>query len=269
MKENTQVQLIAKQKPLTAQEVKEHGKLIQEVLMDSMIKDVHYGIIPGTNKDTLYKPGAEKILTLFRIACDPEVTDLSTDDEFRFRVTVKGIHQSTGIFLGAGVGECSSNEEKYKWRGVVCQEEWEATKEDQRRVKWSKGYNGPAYSAQQVRTNPADLANTILKMAKKRGMVDMTLTVTAASDVFAQDLEDLPPELVAAHQEKQKTHQAKPRMASGNANKPATEGQCKFIRAKLASNQHTEEWLCEQFKIKQIEELTMSQVNDALAKAEE
>lgn len=33
--------------------------------------------------------------------------------------------------------------------------------------------------------------NTVLKMAKKRALVDAVLTATAASDIFAQDLEDL------------------------------------------------------------------------------
>ena len=48
---------------------------------------------------------------------------------------------------------------------------------------------------QQVRTNPADIANTVLKMAKKRAQIDLTLTATAASDCFTQDVEDLPEEL--------------------------------------------------------------------------
>ncbi|MGA9670643.1 MAG: hypothetical protein WBQ94_15640 [Terracidiphilus sp.] len=46
----------------------------------------------------------------------------------------------------------------------------------------------------QVRQEPADLANTILKMAKKRSQIDATLTVTGASSMFEQDLEDLPEE---------------------------------------------------------------------------
>jgi hypothetical protein len=42
-----------------------------------------------------------------------------------------------------------------------------------------------------VRTEPADLANTVLKMACKRAKMAMVLNVTAASDCFTQDLEDL------------------------------------------------------------------------------
>ena len=42
--------------------------------------------------------------------------------------------------------------------------------------------------------NVADVANTVLKMAKKRAMVDGILTVTGASDIFTQDIEELPKE---------------------------------------------------------------------------
>ena len=44
----------------------------------------------------------------------------------------------------------------------------------------------------------ADVYNTVLKMAKKRALVDATLTATAASDIFTQDVEDFGPEPVAA-----------------------------------------------------------------------
>jgi hypothetical protein len=40
----------------------------------------------------------------------------------------------------------------------------------------------------------ADVYNTVLKIAKKRALVDATLTATAASDIFTQDLEESLPE---------------------------------------------------------------------------
>jgi hypothetical protein len=39
--------------------------------------------------------------------------------------------------------------------------------------------------------NPADYYNTCWKMAKKRALVDAVLTVTAASDIFTQDVEEM------------------------------------------------------------------------------
>ena len=177
--------------PLTAVEVRAQVNLIQEVMGAVMKKDLHYGTIPGTQKPTLFKPGSEKLLSTFRISIQPEVEDLSFGgDVIRYRVTCKA-YDSKGAFLGAGIGECSTDEEKYKWRGVVCEAEWNATPEDQRRLKFYRNGN----SVKQIRTNPADLANTVLKMAKKRAQIDVTLTVTAASDIFDQDIEDLSPEV--------------------------------------------------------------------------
>jgi hypothetical protein len=182
--------------PMTAAQVKAGVQLIQQVMAAVMEKGVHYGVIPGTQKPTLYKPGSEKILTTFRIAAYPkEVEDLSTPDEIRYRVKVHGIHQTTNILVGVGIGECSSSEEKYKWRKPVCDEEFNETPEDRKRQVWKK-YDGKTYQQKQIRTNPSDVANTILKMAKKRAQIDMTLTATAASDVFDQDLEDLPEGIV-------------------------------------------------------------------------
>jgi hypothetical protein len=176
---------------LTAADIKARVNLIQQVAQAVMKPDVHYGTIPGTNKPTLYKAGAEKILATFRIAVEPVVDDLSTHDEARFRVTARATSQVDGSYLGSGVGEASSAEEKYQWRGIVHQKEWEATDESRRRVKFTR----KGEEIFQVRTNVADVRNTVLKMAKKRAQIDMTLTVTGASDFFAQDLEDMPDEV--------------------------------------------------------------------------
>ena len=170
---------------------------IQEVMKAVMQKDTHYGVIPGTQKPTLYKPGAELLLMTFRIAASPSnIEDLSTPDEVRYRVTVRGTNQVSGEIVGEMTGECSSNEEKYRWRAPVCDEEFQETDPDRRRKKWKKGYNNqPASQLQQVRTSPVDVANTILKMAIKRGLIALTLVSLGASDIFAQDLEDLTEEL--------------------------------------------------------------------------
>lgn len=177
---------------LTAAEIRAQVNLIQQVMRAVMVDGTHYGKIPGCgDKPALFKPGAEKLLSTFKIAVEPIVEDLSTGDERRYRVSARCTSMSDGRFLGAGTGEASSTEEKYHWRRAVCKGEFDATPEDRRREKW----NRDGSRVQQVRTAPADVANTVLKMAKKRAQVDATLTVTAASDCFAQDIEDLPEEL--------------------------------------------------------------------------
>ena len=225
-------------RPLTAVEIRALVNLIQEVMKADMKDGHHYGQIPGAgNKPVLFKAGAEKLLFTFRLSADPEIEDLSTGDVIRYRVRCK-VYDRAGAYLGAGVGECSSDEEKYRWRAAVCKEEFEETPEDRRRMKYAKRRDGGAYRIAQVRTMPADLANTILKMAKKRAQIDAALTVTAASDIFAQDLEDLPEELREAVAEngapkengKPAPEPPKPKAAPDHAN-PATENQCKAIFA--------------------------------------
>lgn len=177
---------------LTAADVRAQVNLMQDVMQEVMKDGTHYGKIPGTQSKSLYKAGAEKLMATFRLAAKPEVEDLSENGEIAYRVAVN-LLTADGTFVGAGIGECSSAEEKYSWRAAVHKKEWDATPENRRRVK----YYRDGKEVQQVRTNPADVANTILKMAKKRAQVDAVITATAASDIFTQDIEDLPEEVVA------------------------------------------------------------------------
>lgn len=183
---------IQKADPLwfSADVVSQRVQLIQQVYRSIMKQDTHYGIVPGCAKPSLWKAGSEQLLMTFRLAAQPEVLDLSTADCAHFRVTVHVTHSPTGTYLGSGIGECSSDEAKYKWREATCTEEYDETPADRRRIKWASGKRG-SYSKTQVRQEIADVANTVLKMAKKRAQIDATLTVTAASDIFTQDIEDM------------------------------------------------------------------------------
>lgn len=172
-------------------QIKARIQAIRQLLETTLIKDVDYGKIPGTAKPTLYKSGSEQILAMFQIAVEPIVEDLSNEDCARYRVTARLTNSLTEQFLGSGIGSASSNETKYKWR-KASDREFEATPADRRRTKF--GYNRDErreYEEKQVRQEPADVDNTILKMAKKRAQIDATLTVTGASSMFEQDLEDM------------------------------------------------------------------------------
>lgn len=177
-------------------DVTRHVIAVQEVMRSVMKPNVHYGAIPGAGeKPTLLKPGAEVLCMTFRIADEYEISDLSTAGAVRYRVKCIGRHQASGIGLGSGLGEASTDEEKYRWRKAVCEAEFENTPTDMKRTKYGRKQGGH-YTVQQIRTEPADLANTVLKMACKRAKIAMVLNVTAASDMFSQDLEDLDAELV-------------------------------------------------------------------------
>lgn len=171
------------------EEIKARVNAIKKVITDAMQENVHFGKIPGTDKPSLYKPGAEMICATFRIAVRFHVEDLSSTNLVRYRVTCQGVSQD-GQVLGESIGEASTAEEKYRWRRVVCDEEFDAAPEHLRRVKYGRGQGGSHYTQKQIMTNAADSANTILKMAQKRALVGMTLTVTGCSDIFSQDLED-------------------------------------------------------------------------------
>lgn len=194
---------------MSAGEIRAQVNRVQEVMQEVMQEGTHFGVVPGTQKPSLWKPGAEKLGLTFHLAIDSTIdADLSTDDMVRYRVRSVVTSQASGAFLGSALGECSSNEEKYKWRAAVCKAEWEETGVDRRRKKWKR--DGTAI--EQVRTEPADLANTILKMAVKRAEVAAILKVTAASDCFTQDIEDLPEEMrqEAVNEEKPKNGNGKP-----------------------------------------------------------
>jgi hypothetical protein len=157
-----------------------------EIQQKVMKADKHYMVIPGCKENSLLQSGSQILSMAFNIGHDPEVEDLSTDGEIRYRVRDRVFDRVTGLTITYGVGECSSNEEKYAWR-KCGDEEYEAAEFDKRRIKYY-----PNYSQKQVRTNPADVANTVLKMARKRANVNGTIEATAASEIFTQDIEDLP-----------------------------------------------------------------------------
>jgi hypothetical protein len=261
--------------PQTATEIRAQVNRIQEV-MRAVFKDgAHYGRIPGAgDKPVLFKPGAEVLCATFRIAPEFRIDDLSTSDEIRYRVTCVGRHQTTGIVLGEGAGEASTGEEKYKWRAAVCDEEFAGTDVDRRRVKYGKKSGGGHYTTNQVRTNPADLANTVLKMACKRALVAMTLNVTAASDCFTQDIEDMPDEIREAvtggDAPRGKPATARPQAkaapeAPATTGGVATEKQIKLIRTKLDQAGMSAEDLCVRFSIAALTDLPFASVNDVLA----
>lgn len=207
----------------TAAEVKAHVQRVQQVMRTVMIDGTHYGKIPGTgDKKSLLKPGAEVLGMTFHIAPSYRIEDLSDHDSVRYRVTCVGTHQASGVILGEGMGSASSNEEKYRWR-KAARREFEATNEDRRRVKY--GYDRQSreeYEVQQVRTEPADIENTVLKMACKRAQVAMIINATACSDIFTQDLEDIPAEIVDGMVGGDTGTQAEGNASAAPRGKPAT-----------------------------------------------
>lgn len=183
---------VIKNQMQSSADIKSHVAIIQSIMRDVMKKGTHYDTIKGCgDKPVLLKSGAEKILQTFMFATEFEVEDLSTEINKHYRVITKLMHQGTGVYMGSGIGECMSLESKYAWRSAVCDEEYDETSESLRRVHYKKGWNGkPVEKIKQVRQDIYSMSNTILKMAKKRSLIDAVMNVTACSDIFDQDVDE-------------------------------------------------------------------------------
>jgi len=205
--------------PMSPEQVRTQVNHIQKIMEAVMQKGHHYGIIPGTKKPSLWKPGAEKLLSTFHLSVDYDAEDRS--DHYDRDYLVKAVVTTAdGIFVCSAPGTCSTREEKYAWRAAVCKEEWEETDETKRRTKYYKD----GRKVQQVRSNPADMDNTVIKMAHKRAYVAVALLATAASDIFTQDVEDLPEHLLGGPEPAPKPIQTpKPTPTPPPAPKPAEE----------------------------------------------
>ena len=128
----------------------------QQVIQNTLHQNHDYGIIPGTDKPTLLKPGAEKILMMMGLRSEFEIVDSTRDFEkgfFQYQVRCKLLKGDTVIT--EGLGACNTREKKY------------------------------------MKMDPYTIDNTVLKMAKKRALIDATLLVASLSDIFTQDLEDM------------------------------------------------------------------------------
>ncbi len=200
--------------PLTVQQVLLHVSLIQQIMRAAMKEGEHYGCIPGCgDKPTLLKPGAEKLCLTFRLAPTYEVEERQLERGHReYRVTTTLTSIMTHVNIGQGVGACTTLENKFRFHAGTAEPTdkpvprayWDIRQEDPAKAQELIGGKGftvkkvdgqgwmVAKGGEKVETdNPADHYNTVLKMAKKRALVDAVLTTTAASDIFTQDLEDI------------------------------------------------------------------------------
>ena len=141
--------------------------MLREFVREHMVEGEDYGVIPGTStKPTLLKAGAEKLNAIFGLAPIVEITNRVEDWDTGFvayEIKVTLLNKRTTNVEAEGIGSCNSRERRYK------------------------------------NQDAANIANTLLKMAKKRALIDATLSATRASGLFTQDLEDMDREDLGAN----------------------------------------------------------------------
>lgn len=153
----------------------ERVNLIKEAMKRCMVEGQHHGTIPGTRKPSLWKPGAELICTLFQLGTRYPKESMLIEREnghFLFTLTCELFHIPTGRVVGEGVGAASTMEYRF-------------------RVQTEDRYTDHGQPIK-AKYTPYDFYNTVLKIAKKRAMVDAVLTASGASEIFTQDTEDNP-----------------------------------------------------------------------------
>jgi hypothetical protein len=166
---------------LQAQE--ETRNMVQQALQEGR----DFGKIPGIEKASLLKPGAERVALAFGCTTRFTIVEQEIDHDreveyikrkkvwtnafqgdrsftwqeerglslglYRYVVMCELLHRETGQVVGSCLGSCSTMESKYIDR-------------------------------------PRDCENTVIKMAEKRSLVGATLTTFGLSDQFTQDVED-------------------------------------------------------------------------------
>ena len=163
--------------PFSVSNIRQRIQAVQEVMRGVMKDGTHFGTIPGTPKPSLWKPGAEVLCLTFRLAPILDSRVVADDLECEWAYTaykrdgsiVQGtcvgffeveatctISNLDGAPLSRCSARCTNREAKYRSLSLF------------------------------------EIRNTVQKMAEKRAFVSAVLLATGASDIFTQDLEDLP-----------------------------------------------------------------------------
>jgi hypothetical protein len=173
---------------LPASKLIARSELVQEVLRSVMRPGVDYAKVPGTDREMLLKPGAEKIALTFAISVEMETLEsVVTETEVSFRVRAVA-REFSGRILATSEASCSTREKKYRWRRPVCKEEFEEAPASSKQVTWIKGKgNRPAERMFSVRMEIGEVIHTCLSMAQKRAHTAVIMRSTGASDIFAEE----------------------------------------------------------------------------------
>lgn len=212
---------------LSIQQAVQRFNSVVEFVRTVMREGVDYGRIPGTDKATLLKPGAEKLCTLFGLTSRFEIIRVVEDwtgeghnGEPFFYYLYRCQLRRGDMVIAEGDGSCNSWEQKYRYRDAkrkcpACNQAAIIQGKEEYGGGWvcfrKRGGCGakyliddPAITDQQagrvMNENIADQVNTIQKMSQKRALIAAALIAVNGSEFFTQDSEDFfgDPDLAAA-----------------------------------------------------------------------
>ena len=144
-------------KPLTVEQAKEFNAEMERFIKECLVAGTDYGVIPHCQKPTLLKSGAEKIAIFLGLIFRTEVVNRLEDfttGVFAYECKVYCIDVD-GIVRGEGIATANTKESRY------------------------------------IKSSGFSVQNTVLKICKKRAVVDCILNVGGLSSFFTQDMEDV------------------------------------------------------------------------------
>jgi hypothetical protein len=230
-------------------------KEVSTLIRDALEENRDFGKIPGTDKPTLLKPGAERLCIAFggTARYDIVASEIDHDRDVKwvkrqkkwnnayqgdrsftwdevegkslgaYRYVVKcSLVRADGRCLGDGLGSCSSYESKYIDR-------------------------------------PRDLENTILKMAEKRALVAACLNAFGLSDRFTQDVEDMHD--VATKKQAEAVPETPPITTINERQQKLIFARCKDANIDMNL---LKKWIQEQFNVASTKDLTKPQMDQVL-----
>lgn len=168
-------------------EVKSRLDLLQEFVKSYMVPDEDYGIIPGTDKPSLLKPGAEKLCDIYGFSKKVDIINKIED------YTGKGFPEELVIMVNEWVnGKKTKVEKRIKVKAYFEYEVRVTLTNKRTGLLEAEGLAScNTLESKYITQDPYSVKNTILKMAKKRALVDATLSATRTSGLFSQDMDEI------------------------------------------------------------------------------
>jgi hypothetical protein len=176
------------------------AQIIDDAINRRMKDGVHYGLIPGTKRKALLKPGAEALQELFRLSSlvDSEVIDYPDQHrEVRSKCTISA---PDGTVIVQRSASCTTYETKYRYRtentGVLVPGDyWKKGTPDYKNADviggadfFPRKVDGQWLVFHQIPvTNQPDNWHTVGSMAEKRAYVAAIIVACGASDALVPE----------------------------------------------------------------------------------